>query len=53
LGTIKNDSWVVLPSKEIPIDHASVPPFLDKVFHGTWWEIDEKEAFTIIKNLTK
>jgi len=53
LGTIKNDSWVVLPSKEIPIDHASVPPFLDKVFHGAWWEIDEKETFTIIKNLIK
>lgn len=33
--------WHVLPSKEIPIDYENVPPFLQKVFYGSWWEVNE------------
>jgi glycosyltransferase involved in cell wall biosynthesis len=43
--------WHVLPSKEVPIDYTNVPGFLKKVFYGTWWKVDEEEAFTVIKNL--
>jgi glycosyltransferase involved in cell wall biosynthesis len=51
LSTIRNDNWIELPSKEISIDYTNVPKFLQKVFHGTWWEIDEQEALRIINNL--
>ena len=43
-GDIKNlidVEWHVLPSKEITIDYSEVPPFLEKVFYGTWWEIED------------
>ena len=40
LETLRDDSWIVLPHKEIEIDKTQVPPFLQKVFHGTWWEVD-------------
>jgi glycosyltransferase involved in cell wall biosynthesis len=33
--------WHVIPSKEIPIDFTNVPPFLHKVFYGTWWDVSE------------
>ena len=32
--------WHVIPSKEVPIDYTDVPPYLYKVFHGTWWDVD-------------
>ncbi len=51
LSTLRDDSWIVLPSNEIAVDHTNVPQFLQKVFHGTWWEIDTKEALRILNNL--
>lgn len=51
LSTLRDDSWIVLPSKEIAVDHTNVPQFLQKVFHGTWWEVDTKEALRILNNL--
>lgn len=51
LSAIRDESWIVLPSREVVIDHANVPQFLQKVFHGTWWEIDEQQALRIINNL--
>jgi hypothetical protein len=36
--------WHVLPVKEVEIPLSDVPPFLQKVFHGTWWEVDEDAA---------
>lgn len=51
LNTIKDDSWIVLPHTEIEIDKTNVPQFLDKVFHGTWWEVNEDETIKIIKSL--
>lgn len=48
LSTLKDDSWIVLPSKETAIDHTNVPPFLQKVFHGTWWEIDQVATQKIV-----
>lgn len=51
LSTIQNDNWIELPYNEIRIDKENVPPFLQKVFHGTWWEVDEKETLRIINNL--
>jgi glycosyltransferase involved in cell wall biosynthesis len=51
LSTLKDDSWIVLPSEETAIDHTNVPDFLQKVFHGTWWKVDTKEALRIINNL--
>ncbi len=43
--------WHVLPSTEVPIDYTKVPGFLQKVFHGTWWRVNEEQAHTVIKNL--
>jgi glycosyltransferase involved in cell wall biosynthesis len=43
--------WHVLPTKEIPVDLTNVPDFLKKVFYGTWWEVDEDAAYSVIKNL--
>ena len=43
--------WHVLPAKEVEIPLSDVPPFLQKVFHGTWWEVDEDAALDVIKNL--
>ena len=43
--------WHVLPSKEVSIDTEQVPGFLKKVFHGTWWEVDEHAAYDVIKRL--
>lgn len=51
LSTLRDDSWIVLPSKEITIDHTNVPQFLQKVFHGTWWQVNDQEALRIINNL--
>ena len=51
LGTIKNDKWIVLPYDEVPINKEEVPDFLKNVFHGTWWEVDQKISTTIIKAL--
>jgi glycosyltransferase involved in cell wall biosynthesis len=45
--------WYVLPSKEVPVDTERVPGFLKKVFHGTWWEVDEDAAYNVIKSLTE
>lgn len=52
LSTIKDDSWIVLPSKEIEIDKTKVPFFLQKVFHGTWWEVDDSSFRDIIINIS-
>ena len=43
--------WHILPSKEVLINIDNVPVFLKKVFYKTWWEVDEQEAFSVIKNL--
>lgn len=51
LSTIKDDSWIVLPCEETPIDKTYVPDFLLKVFHGTWWEVDTKGTLRILNNL--
>ena len=51
LSTIKNDRWIVLPYDEVPINKEEVPDFLKNVFHGTWWEVDQKISTTIIKAL--
>ena len=40
--------WYVLPSHEVPIDYSNVPTFLKKVFYGSWWSVDEEEAFHFI-----
>ena len=44
-------SWHTLPSKEVLINLDNVPVFLKKVFYKTWWEVDEHEAFKVIKSL--
>jgi hypothetical protein len=46
-----NVPWHVLPSKEVKVDTEHVPGFLKKVFHGTWWEVDEDAAYNVIKRL--
>ena len=51
LSTIKDDTLIIIPHEEVPIDKADVPSFLLKVFHGTWWEVVTKEALRIINNL--
>jgi glycosyltransferase involved in cell wall biosynthesis len=43
LSSIKDDSWIVLPS--------NVPDFLKKVFHGTWWDIEKEETLRILNNI--
>lgn len=48
---IKDSSWITLPSEEVPIDYSEVPGFLQKVFYGTWWEVDYEKAKDIIKSL--
>src|SRR5210317_350633 len=35
LSTIKDDTWIIIPHEEVPIDKTDVPNFLEKVFHGT------------------
>jgi hypothetical protein len=45
--------WHILPSKEIPIDLTNVPNFLKKVFYGTWWKVDEEEAYKVLKSITE
>jgi len=47
---IKTD-WITLPSEEIDINYEEVPPFLKKVFHGTWWDIDEIKVKDILYNI--
>ena len=51
LKTIETGSWIHLPCKEVEIDKNNVPSFLQKVFHGTWWEVNEDAATEIISNL--
>jgi glycosyltransferase involved in cell wall biosynthesis len=43
--------WHVLKSKEVRVDTEQVPGFLKKVFHGTWWEVDEHAAYDVLKSL--
>ena len=50
---IKDESWITLPSNEVPIDYTDVPPFLKRVFHGTWWEVDYEKAYELIMSLIK
>jgi glycosyltransferase involved in cell wall biosynthesis len=52
LNTIKNDKWIVLPSKEVPINTNEVPEFLKNVFHGTWWEVDTS-AYDILEDMIR
>jgi glycosyltransferase involved in cell wall biosynthesis len=51
LETIRggDDSWIVLPAKEIPIDLTNVPTYLHKVFYGTWWDVDMDAAVQVLK----
>ena len=50
---IKDPSWITLPSKEVPINYTEVPDFLNKVFYGTWWEVDYEKAQELIMSLIK
>jgi glycosyltransferase involved in cell wall biosynthesis len=43
--------WIPLFAKEVPIDYTIVPSFLNQVFYGTWWEVDETEASKILKKI--
>ena len=52
LNTIKSDKWIVLPSKEVPINTNEVPEFLKNVFHGTWWEVDTS-AYDILEDMIR
>lgn len=45
--------WHVLPATEVPIDLSGVPPFLRKVFYGTWWEVDVEESKKILRSLVQ
>jgi len=45
--------WHVIPSKEVPIDYSQVPDYLEKVFYGTWWEVDEEGLAKVISNLLR
>ena len=51
LSTIKDDTWIIIPHEEVPIDKTDVPNFLEKVFHGTWWEVETKGTLRILNNL--
>ena len=51
LQTLYDDSWTVLPVHEVPVDTTDVPPFLKHVFHGTWWDVDEKASKKVIDSL--
>lgn len=51
LSTIKDDTWIVLPHEEVSIDKTNVPNFLEKVFYGTWWEVETKGTLRILNNL--
>jgi glycosyltransferase involved in cell wall biosynthesis len=51
LSTIKDDTWIILPHEEVSIDKTNVPNFLEKVFHGTWWEVETKGTLRILNNL--
>ena len=50
---IKDETWITLPSREVPIDYTHVPEFLKKVFYGTWWEVDYEKAQELIMSLIK
>jgi glycosyltransferase involved in cell wall biosynthesis len=45
------EPWIVLPAQEVSINYSLVPPFLHKVFYGSWWQVDEHKAAEIIGNL--
>lgn len=51
LKHIKNENWTILPYREVPIDKTNVPGFLQNVFHGTWWEVNEAETVNIIRKI--
>lgn len=52
LQTLRDDTWIVLPAREVPVDTSEgVPPFLEKVFHGTWWDVDVEAAHEAIDAL--
>jgi glycosyltransferase involved in cell wall biosynthesis len=51
LSTIKDDTWIIIPHEEVPIDKTDVPNFLEKVFYGTWWEVETKGTLRILNNL--
>jgi glycosyltransferase involved in cell wall biosynthesis len=40
---------ISVPSEEVAVDLADVPPFLHKVFYGKWWEVNEEELIKVIK----
>jgi glycosyltransferase involved in cell wall biosynthesis len=52
MGTLAKqyDKWIPLPCEEVPIPEEGVPPFLRKVFHGTWWEVREED---VLKSLER
>jgi glycosyltransferase involved in cell wall biosynthesis len=43
-----NTEWITLPSDEAQIFHEEVPPFLRKVFYGSWWEVDEVKVKDVL-----
>jgi len=51
LKHIKNENWTILPCDEVPIDKTNVPGFLQNVFHGTWWEVNEVATVSIIRKI--
>lgn len=51
LSSIKDDTWIDLPCKEVKIDYTKVPHFLTKVFYGTWWQIDQYKTLNVLKGI--
>lgn len=43
--------WITLPCKEIDISLDGVPPYLHQVFYGTWFDVDEEEAYKVLKRV--
>lgn len=43
--------WITLAADEVKVDYRDVPPFLQHVFHGTWWEVKEDQARATLRAL--
>lgn len=46
-----NTPLVSLPSQRVSCSHENVPPYLHKVFHGHWWEVDVEAAVKVLKTI--
>ena len=43
--------WITVPCKEIDISLDGVPSYLHQVFYGTWFDVDEEEAYKVLKHV--